>query len=76
MFQQVMPSARMAIAATPITLASAMVNVLLVLVEVEDDEVVLVELIEPADVGPVPVLAVADTKSPPGKVVSAVFEAG
>ena len=61
-------------AATALTLASPMVNVLLV--EAEEGEDLFDELIEEADVGPDRVLAVVDAATPPGKLVSAVFCAG
>ena len=69
-----MAATTMAMAATALTLASPMVNVLLV--EAEEGEDVFDELVKEADVGPDRVLAVVAAATPPEELVSAVFCAG
>jgi hypothetical protein len=69
-----MAATTMAMAATALTLASPMVNVLLV--EAEEGEDVFDELVKEPDVGPDRVLDVVDAATPPGELVSAVFCAG
>ena len=61
-------------AATTLTIASAMVNVFFA--EAGEGEDVFKELVEEADVGSDRVFAVVDAETPLGEVVSAVFCAG